>query len=388
MRIVIGLICLCFLIFFHELGHFLVAKLFKIKVESFSIGMGPILFHKTIKGTDYRISLFPFGGYCGIKGEKDFQEALKNNYSKIDGEKDSMYGCHPFKRAAIGFAGPFFNFLFAFFAFTVILLAGYTTYSYSNKIIIASELDSSIQSQAGKAGLKTGDEIIKINNKKIEDFSDIIFEISKRPDEDIEISVLRDKEIIEFSVHSVLDKTSGTGKIGISADTTTLLKKEIKSKNFFLAIKDGFLESLNMTFLTLKGIFTLFKGVDLKNQVSGPARVADMIGEVVSESATQGKKAVFINLLNFMALISISLFLMNLLPIPVLDGALILFALIEGIFRIRLHPKFYYYIQFIGIFIIIIIFIIGVSGDFIYFKNLIRGSKWKKLFLALSFRIS
>lgn len=375
MRIVIGLLCLCFLIFFHELGHFLVAKLFKIKVESFSIGMGPILFHKTIKGTDYRISLFPFGGYCGIKGEKDFQEALKNNYSKIEGEKDSMYGCHPFKRAAIGFAGPFFNFLFAFFAFTVILLAGYTTYSYSNKIIIASELDSSIQSQAGKAGLKTGDEIIKINNKKIEDFSDIIFEISKRPDEDIEISVLRDKEIIEFSVHSVLDKTSGTGKIGISADTTTLLKKEIKSKNFFLAIKDGFLESLNTTFLTLKGIFTLFKGVDLKNQVSGPARVADMIGEVVSESATQGKKAVFINLLNFMALISISLFLMNLLPIPVLDGALILFALIEGIFRIRLHPKFYYYIQFIGIFIIIIIFIIGVSGDFIYFKNLIRGSK-------------
>ena len=375
MRIVIGLICLCFLIFFHELGHFLVAKLFKIKVESFSIGMGPILFHKTIKGTDYRISLFPFGGYCGIKGEKDFQEALKNNYSKIEGEKDSMYGCHPFKRAAIGFAGPFFNFLFAFFAFTVILLTGYTTYSYSNKIIIASELDSSIQSQAGKAGLKTGDEIIKINNKKIEDFSDIIFEISKRPDEDIEISVLRDNEIIEFSVHSVLDKTSGTGKIGISADTTTLLKKVIKSKNFFLAIKDGFLESLNMTFLTLKGIFTLFKGVDLKNQVSGPARVADMIGEVVSESATQGKKAVFINLLNFMALISISLFLMNLLPIPVLDGALILFALIEGIFRIRLHPKFYYYIQFIGIFIIIIIFIIGVSGDFIYFKNLIRGSK-------------
>ena len=88
MRIVIGLICLCFLIFFHELGHFLVAKLFKIKVESFSIGMGPILFHKTIKGTDYRISLFPFGGYCGIKGEKDFQEALKNNYSKIEGEKD------------------------------------------------------------------------------------------------------------------------------------------------------------------------------------------------------------------------------------------------------------------------------------------------------------
>ena len=375
MRIVIGLICLCFLIFFHELGHFLVAKLFKIKVESFSIGMGPILFHKTIKSTDYRISLFPFGGYCGIKGEKDFQEALKNNYSKIDGEKDSMYGCHPFKRAAIGFAGPFFNFLFAFFAFTAILLTGYTTYSYSNKIIIASELDSSIQSQAGKAGLKTGDEIIKINNKKIEDFSDIMFEISKRPNEDIEISVLRDKEIIEFSVHSVLDKTSGTGKIGISADTTTLFEKEIKSKNFFLAIKDGFLESLNMTFLTLKGIFTLFKGVDLKNQVSGPARVADMIGEVVSESATQGKKAVFINLLNFMALISISLFLMNLLPIPVLDGALILFALIEGIFRIRLHPKFYYYIQFIGIFIIIIIFIIGVSGDFIYFKNLIRGSK-------------
>ena len=270
MRIVIGLICLCFLIFFHELGHFLVAKLFKIKVESFSIGMGPILFHKTIKGTDYRISLFPFGGYCGIKGEKDFQEALKNNYSKIEGEKDSMYGCHPFKRAAIGFAGPFFNFLFAFFAFTVILLTGYTTYSYSNKIIIASELDSSIQSQAGKAGLKTGDEIIKINNKKIEDFSDIIFEISKRPDEDIEISVLRDKEIIEFSVHSVLDKTSGTGKIGISADTTTLLKKEIKSMKKVTdeeinSAKSEIISTLDSLFDNPAGIINYYFGIEVFN---------------------------------------------------------------------------------------------------------------------------
>ena len=77
MRIVFGLLCLCFLIFFHELGHFIAAKLFGVCVESFSIGFGPVLFHKTIKGTDYRISLIPLGGYCGLKGEKDFSNAIE-----------------------------------------------------------------------------------------------------------------------------------------------------------------------------------------------------------------------------------------------------------------------------------------------------------------------
>lgn len=375
MRILIGFLCLCFLIFFHELGHFLFAKLFKIKVESFSIGMGPILLHKKIRETDYRISLIPLGGYCGIKGEKDFQKALETNQSEISGEKDSMYGTHPLKRALIGFGGPLFNFIFSVFAFSIIFMMGYTTFSYSNKITLANEIDSTINSAAQKAGILTGDEIIKINNEKISNFSDLIEEISTRPDEDVLITVLRNSQEIQFLVHTDLDKSTGTGKIGVVADNNSLQEIKIPGKNFFISIKDGFLESIKMIQLTIKGIFTLFKGVDVKNAVSGPARVADMIGGIITESSTQGFKVLLINFLNFMSIISISLFVMNLLPIPILDGGLILFALIESILRKKIHPKVYYYIQFIGIAIIIFIFLIGISGDFIYFKNLLGGKK-------------
>ena len=112
MKWLYGLLCLFFLIIFHEFGHFIAAKLFGVKVESFSVGFGPVLLHKKIRGTDYRLSLIPLGGYCGLKGEKDFQNAIENGLSEIVGEPDSLYGIHPFKRALIGFFGPFFNFIF------------------------------------------------------------------------------------------------------------------------------------------------------------------------------------------------------------------------------------------------------------------------------------
>ena len=92
MTIIWGIICLGFIVFIHELGHFIAARLCGVTVESFSIGMGPVLLHKTIKGTDYRLSLLPFGGYCGMKGEKAFQEALEKNLSAIPAESGSFYG--------------------------------------------------------------------------------------------------------------------------------------------------------------------------------------------------------------------------------------------------------------------------------------------------------
>ena len=113
MKWLYGILCLFFLILFHEFGHFIAAKLFGVKVESFSIGFGPILLHKKIRGTDYRLSLIPLGGYCGMKGENDFRKALDENLKEIQAEPDSLFGIHPLKRAAIGFAGPFFNFIFA-----------------------------------------------------------------------------------------------------------------------------------------------------------------------------------------------------------------------------------------------------------------------------------
>lgn len=366
MKWIYGLLCLFFLILFHEFGHFIAAKIFGVKVEAFSIGFGPVLLHKKIKGTDFRLSLFPLGGYCSMKGEKDFQKALEENQKEISGDADSLYGIHPVKRAAIGFAGPFFNFIFAVLAYSIINFVGYDYYTYSNKVLINENVTSSV---AKDAGIISGDKIIQINNKKIEDFSEIIQEISSRPDEDLCITIDRDGNIFEINLHSELDKESGTGKIGISADSQTLIKKSTPKMNVFSALAHGFLDTVEYISLTFKSIGTLFKGVNVDNAISGPARVTDLLGTTVKESFSEGFKIGMINMLYLMGIISISLFIMNLLPIPVLDGGLILFAFIEFIIRRKINPKIQYYFQFVGIAFIAVLFIIGLKGDIKFFLN-------------------
>ena len=374
MKWLYGILCLFFLILFHEFGHFLAAKLFGVKVESFSIGFGPILLHRTVKGTDYRLSLIPLGGYCGMKGENEFREAMDKGLKEVNGEPDSLYGVHPMKRAAIGFAGPFFNLIFAIFCFSMINGIGYNYYSYSNKIILADELYENSSTAARRGGLLTGDEIIRINNKEISDFSEIIEEVSIRPDEDLMIYVIRNGVELAFYVHSDMDKETGTGKIGVAADTQSLLERSTPDYNFFEAIGHGFLDTFEYIGLTFKSIAILFKGVDLKNAVGGPARITDMLGTTAQEGFSEGFKTGFISLANLMAVISISLFIMNLLPIPVLDGGLILIAVIETIIRKKVSPKVQYRISFIGFAFIAILFIIGLIGDINYF---ISGAKLK-----------
>lgn len=369
MKWLYGILCLFFLILFHEFGHFLAAKLFGVKVESFSIGFGPILIHKTVRGTDYRLSLFPLGGYCGMKGEKDFQKALEEKLEEIPSEKDSLYGIHPIKRALIGFSGPFFNFIFAVIAYSIIAGTGYTYYTYSNKISLISDIYENTTSIAGEAGIQSGDEIIKINNKTIEDFSGILEEISTRPDEDVLITVNRNGKTLTFTVHTELDKTQGTGKIGVAADVNSVIQKEAPKYSFFPAIGHGFLESLKTIELTIKSIFILFKGVQVQNAVSGPARVTDILGTTVQEGFKVGIREGIVSMFSLMAVISISLFIMNLLPIPVLDGGLILIAFIEFIFRKKVKPRVLYFIQFIGLAFIAFLFIIGLTGDISFFMN-------------------
>lgn len=369
MKWILGLLCLILLILFHEWGHFLAAKLFGVKVEAFSVGFGPVLFHKTVKGTDYRFSLLPLGGYCAMKGEKDFSRALEENLPFIDAEKDSLYGIHPLKRALIGFAGPFFNFVFAFIGYTIIALVGYNYYTYSNKIVLADEIYPEVHSAAREYGLLSGDEITKINNKTITDFSDIISQISIFPDEDIIIEVLRDGEKLSFTVHTDMNKEDGTGKLGVSADPESLMEKQSEKYNLFTGIAKGFTETVSNIQLTFKSFKILFKGVKIENTVSGPARVTDILGSSIKEGFSYGFKTGLISLLSLTGIISISLFIMNLLPVPVLDGGLILFALIECITRKKINPKVQYYTQFIGLAFILVLFSIGLFGDIKYFTK-------------------
>lgn len=442
LTILYGILGLGLIVLIHETGHLIAARMCGVKVEAFSVGMGPILLHKTIKDTDYRLSLIPLGGYCEMKGEKAFSEALESNAKEITGEPDSLYGVHPLKRAFIAFMGPFFNVIFAFFAFIIISAIGYNYYSTPSKIILANEVNPDFSSPAAESGLKTGDTIYQIDEEPIINFADISSYVSLHPDEELVFKVLRDDKDLSFVVKTELDTETGAGKIGVlnwvnplvaevipdssaanmglsAGATITKVDGEpvfnttdisflITGKNsvvmewekdsnifsgtldlntedvgirfasdryhtptygFFGAIKQGFLETIETIGLTFKSIGLLFKGVDFTSAVSGPIRITQMIGETAVSGFSASFSTGIVTVLNFLALISISLFIMNLLPIPILDGGLILFALIETISRRKIHPKVLYYVQFIGLAFIAVLFCIALFSDFRYLFN-------------------
>lgn len=364
---VIGILCLIFLVIFHEFGHFIAAKICGVKVESFSVGFGPVLLHRKIGDTDYRLSLLPLGGYCGIKGEKDFQKALDEKLPEIKGEKDSLYGISPIKRAFIGFNGPFFNIILAVICFHIINLIGYSYTTFSNKIIIPDPSNTEICSIARDAGIQTGDQIIFVNDVETQTFIDIQKEITTRPDEDVQLTVLRNGEKIIINLHTKLNKETGTGQIGIMADVDSEIELHTPHYNYFTGLIQAIKDAANVTKMTYKGIQTLFKGVEIKNTVSGPVRTTQMLGSSIKAGFGIDAVTGLINMLQFIAIISMSLAIFNLLPIPVLDGGLIFIALIEWISRKKIKPIIQYYIQFIGLAFIVIIFFIGLYGDISYF---------------------
>ncbi len=366
MTFILGIIGLGFLVFFHELGHFAAARIFGVKVEAFSIGMGPVLLHRVWRKTDYRISLIPLGGYCAMKGEADFQKAIEENRKEIEGEKDSFYGIHPLKRLLISAAGPFANFFFGFLAFFIVALIGYTYYSAGTKVSMADEIYPELTSSAHFSGMESGDEILEINGKKMNDFSEIAEFISSHPDETIEIKVERNGIPLSFSVKTDLDKETGAGKIGIVSDPSSITEREYPKHNFLDACKEGLKRSFGIIILTGKSISILFKGVKISSAVSGPVRITSLLGSTVKQGFSLSFKTGIVSTLEFLALLSISLFMTNLLPVPILDGGLILFALIEFISHRKMGPKLLQSIQFIGLLFIAALMLFALSSDILY----------------------
>ncbi len=356
MFVVWGILGLSFLVFFHELGHFLAARIFGVQVEAFSVGMGPVLLHRTYKGTDYRLSLIPIGGYCAMKGEQDYQKALDSNSSVIEAESDSFYGINPFKRALIGFAGPLFNLLFAFIAFTIIALTGYTYYSAGTTVTMADEAFENAYSAAHEAGLCSGDTIIALDGNEISAFNEIGSYVSLHGEKEILVTVLRDGKKLDFPVTPFFSKDDAAYLLGVVADSDSVYAHTVKPKHIFAAFAEAFVRTGTFLSVTVKSIAILFKGIDLTQTLSGPVRITTMLGTAVSEGFSEGVKSGIVSTLEWLSLISVSLFFTNLLPIPVLDGSLILFALLEGVTRRKMPPKVLYYIQMVGIVLIAALF--------------------------------
>ena len=219
LSIFIGILGLGIVVLVHELGHLIAAKLVGISVETFSIGMGKKLLSLHYGETDYCISILPLGGYCKMKGEKQFSQAIQEKSDSISYEKGSIFSVSPIKRIITYLAGPLSNIIFSIIVLSSIWLAGFTVNTYSNKIVLLSdypEIYNEKINPADTAGLMTGDRIIRIDNNIIKTFSDMQRIFFSSPGKTLSVMVERNSKEISLSITPLLNEETGAGRIGVS----------------------------------------------------------------------------------------------------------------------------------------------------------------------------
>ena len=330
------LILLGVLVFVHEFGHFIVARKLGVNVSAFSIGFGKELWSRTDKqGTQWKISAIPLGGYCQFLGDADESSSTSevdlSKYSEEE-QKHLFATQKPIKKLAIAFAGPFFNYLFAFLVFFGLF---FFIGSYDIPPVITGVIENS---PAEKAGIIENDKVIEINGNPIVDWNDISREISVTP-EVADIVVDRNGEIIKLQIQLeemeyAFDETEKPLKrkmIGIKGEAKRF--KVTKDRfNFVTSVKKSFLEVYNVTDMTLRGVGQIITGERSGDDVGGIIRIAEMSGDI---SKSRG----ILDFISFMALLSINLGLINLFPIPLLDGGHVVIYLLEIVSRREINAK-------------------------------------------------
>lgn len=214
--IILGLMALSVVVFIHELGHFIAARLSGIEVEAFSLGWGKAIIKKRIGKTEYRISILPLGGYCKMKGGQALVKALESKEKVIPSEEGAFYSAPPLKRIAVALGGPMANFIFAGLVLATIYLIGYEETTFDNKIILASDYDiSGKQWPADLAGLVSGDRILSIDGKDTENYNQVADMLAVSARKDLLFKIERDNNLYELILKPELDKDTGAGKAGI-----------------------------------------------------------------------------------------------------------------------------------------------------------------------------
>lgn len=213
-KILLGLFAFSFIVFIHELGHMLAARRMGIVVTAFSIGWGKVLLRKTYKGIEYRLSLIPLGGYCKLQGESAYVDAWEKKEKSLDSQEGDFHYASPLKRIITAAAGPAANLLLAFVIFSFFWLIGYEQSSYSNRIVLASEINGETW-PADAAGLQSGDRIITIEGERVHYFRDIQSAVATKPDQPLTLQYLRDDTAFSTTLTPSLNKSTGGALAGI-----------------------------------------------------------------------------------------------------------------------------------------------------------------------------
>ncbi|WP_455794490.1 RIP metalloprotease RseP [Clostridium butyricum] len=333
MYIILAILAFGVLIFVHELGHFALAKINGVRVEEFSIGMGPKIFSKQGKETKYSIGLFPIGGYVSMMGEEQ----------AVDDER-SFSAKSPLRRITIIVAGVCMNYILAICIFT-----GYINhFGYTNTFANSIKSDS----PAYEAGLQEGDTFVKVNGMKVFTYDDISAGVLLSYGNPIDIVVDRNGEKKDFTITPNVSEETGRYAIGVEF---TRVNDQGIGKSFTQSFK----QTASLVSQTFKGLGMIFTGqANLKTDVGGPITIVKM-------SAATAKAGIW-PLLYFTAFLSVNLAVFNLLPFPALDGGWTVILLIELITRRKVPNKIVEGLNYVGFMILIGLMILVTLKDIIF----------------------
>jgi regulator of sigma E protease len=302
-----AIIVLGILIFVHELGHFLFAKLFKVKVEKFSLGFGPRLFGRKIGETEYLVSAFPLGGYVKMTGEGGEEGVPEEDRVRSFAAKP------PLQRIVIVAAGPVFNLIFAYILFVTVFMAGVPAATSRIGEVMPGK-------PAARVGLKPKDVVTAINGKAVSKWSDLAREIQESGGKPVELNIRRGNETLFFRVipeirtyKNLLGDTVTTPLIGVAVSDEFITERFGPFESFVKGSEQAW-NVMKLTVISLGKIIS--RAIPLDN-IGGPIMIVKMAGQQAAEGV--------VSFLAFMALLSINLGILNLLPIPILDGGHLLF---------------------------------------------------------------
>ncbi len=312
MGIILAIIVFGLIVFVHELGHFLLAKANKIRVDEFSIGMGPRLISFVKGETRYSLKLLPIGGSC-MMGEDDVEDVGEGSFNS-----KSVWA-----RISVVAAGAIFNFVLALIF--AIIVVGFTGY---DKPVISDVIDGF---PAQEAGMQAGDRIVKLNNKKINLWREITYYNMFHQGETMDVVYEREGKKYEVTITPKKDE-DGSYLMGVTSSA-------YEKANVLTAVQYGVYEVkfwISTTLESLKMLVTGDVGVD---QLSGPVGIVNVVDETYQQSKDYGVLVVFLQMLNIGILLSANLGVMNLLPLPALDGGRLVFLFIEAIRGKRVSPE-------------------------------------------------
>ena len=361
------LFVLTLVVFIHELGHFLVGRWCGVDVKTFSIGFGREIFGFNDRhGTRWRFALIPLGGYVKFSGDADVSSAPDDEaVSRMTAqERARSFPAQSIgERAAIVAAGPIANFLLA-----ILIFAG-SAFIFG-KPMLPPRVDEIVAgSAAERAGLRPGDLVITIDGQPIHSFSDMQRIVQTRPDETLSVTVERGGSTVTLPVTPALvemDSPLGKQRIGVIGVKASPRPEDWTTQRFGLvdSVKQGVTESWFIVTQTYDYIAKLVRGRASTDQLSGPIRIAQVSGAVAQNAGLFG-------LMNLAAILSVSIGLMNLLPVPMLDGGHLLFYLYEAVRGRPLSPRAQEIGFRLGLALVLMLMLFVTWNDLVHVKGLL-----------------